>query len=321
MFLAFLRKATAMIVFLAAFSAYSQTHVFFESYPHSGAWFAMDGSNTGLFLDIQNGTLAGAYFGFDNDGNTIWLLFNGELDAVVNILPGNQLSWIVQAPLTQGANGGCILDCGQVTNMTHSSTQVAEIFIEFTGRNNARFRIDSGQLVSIIPLYFGSSAITSVNHSPQGLFAQPDLQGEWVAFQGNRTAIPGDFEIAESAGIIEIGEQELVVATPDNPLPIDVTMITHAPITRDTAQLYADNSGITCVYSESPAPPVTAPPTFKTVTCGVTQGIPETLPAGNFFAVRVPPEMMTDSRFIVFSTDQDEPFRTRRVEAFKLGYD
>jgi len=52
-------------------------------YPETGAWDANDGSRTGFFMEVQNGIMAGAYFGADAAGDNVWLIFSGQLQPVI----------------------------------------------------------------------------------------------------------------------------------------------------------------------------------------------------------------------------------------------
>ena len=42
-----------------------------QPWPESGPWFDPSDPGSGFFWEVQNGTLVGAYFGFDKDGNDV----------------------------------------------------------------------------------------------------------------------------------------------------------------------------------------------------------------------------------------------------------
>jgi hypothetical protein len=79
-------------------------------YPETGAWDAKDDSKTGFFMEVQNGIMAGAYFGADAAGGNVWLIFSGQLQPVIGG-DGLQSGWVLESPLRQTTAAGCILDC------------------------------------------------------------------------------------------------------------------------------------------------------------------------------------------------------------------
>lgn len=298
---------------------------FLGSYPHTGAWFARDGSNTGFFLDIQNGTLAGVYFGFDDAGDNVWLLFNGSLQQAPS--PDSDIDWTLQASLTRSANGGCILNCGADDNPPRTTEAVADIQIEFNGRSSATFSIDSGDSTAIIPLFFGTPAI--VSEVPDGLFAQPNIEGTWVVARGTLASDddgnPASLQFAESASIIEIGELEILTSLIGQvPLPQGVEMIVRAPITSDPAELFPTNSFVSCTYFQQ----VTEPQEGESIDCRVVSSdeviIPELVTLRDISI-----ELMSDSRFVVIITTIETPDNggaltdgeITRLEGFRVGYD
>ncbi len=304
--------------------------LFFGSYPQTGAWFAADGSNTGFFLDIQDRVLAGAYFGFDNQGNNVWFTFTGTLEPGFSI--GYPINWFFRAPLTQGANGGCILDCASSTAEQHDSMEVGEISIGFSGRNRAAVSINNNEVIPIIPLYFGTSAMVSnVPGNPTTfaeplLLAVPDLQGQWVVATGfaisDSENVISEVEFADTSGVIQIGEQQIDTQASGASLPAGVTRIVRWPITRDNFGLFPENSEIACSFTqrlESPDFPV-----FRDlIDCQI--GPDGTDASTDSIQINVPVTSISDSRFLVFMStlsETEESLRTtHRFEAFRVGYD
>ncbi len=298
----------------------NQQGIFSGSYPETGAWFAMDDSNTGFFLDIQNGAVGGAYFGFDDDGDNVWLLFSGQLEQLDTT---GTFDWTLDAPLRQGANGGCILNCNDDQNPPHNSTAVGQIRINFTGRSTGVFSVDGSQFTPIIPLYFGTSAI--ISELPTGLFAQPDVAGTWaVAISTMVTDTEGnilEFEAADEAGIIQFDEQEVRTGEPGTPpLAQGVTMVTNNRLLR-AHPVFPDGSSLSCVYFE----PSTEPPVTPLIEC-IIFGSLITTPPTTTITREIPIHLMSDSRFVAFIRDSADPVDgvlppLVRIEGFRVGYD
>ncbi len=315
-----------LLTLILPLSAHSQAiddndiGVFFGSYPETGSWFAMDGSNTGFFFDIQNGIAAGAYFGFNDDGENVWLLFTGPLQRPDDAQ--SPTDWTLQAPLTQGANGGCILDCSGAMNPPASSTPVGEITINFSGRGSAAFSVDGSSFTDIVPLYFGTPAIGA--QVPEGLFVQPDLEGTWVVSQGSLITNTEDeilqLNLADIAGVIRIGEQTIRTPGDGGPaLAEGVTRFTRAPISNLSGVLFRDATDLICVYFE---PTATSPSIECTVEGGIT-GVP---PQGFLIFAETKVQLLSDSRFLLTITSDAPPESgifppLIRLEGFRLGYD
>ena len=48
-------------------------------FPETGSWYNPDQSGSGINFEIQNGVLAGYYYGYDVNGLPEWQLFTGPL--------------------------------------------------------------------------------------------------------------------------------------------------------------------------------------------------------------------------------------------------
>jgi len=298
---------------------------FFAAYPEGGSWFAMDDSSTGFFFDIQNGHLAGSYFGFDDDGNDIWLIFNGPLQALFDLTsPEVQIGWQLESDLNRISNGACIVNCTGNSEPSVEANSVADLFIRFDGRSRGKFSVDGSSLVDIIPLYFGNPAI--ISDQPAGLTAQPDLQGTWVVAVGNGTRHAdltiAEVDIAQSSAIIEIGEQT-TSRPPVGVPPADfVSMLTQAPVIRDTAGLFPDGAVIECSYLLTTQTNVFG----GRIECFVNGTGLNEIDAATGAGIRAtaPIQMMSDSRFIINlteTTNASPASSTTRIEAFRISYD
>ncbi len=272
----FLRAFSFLLLFLVFTQLNAQeqnnTGPSFAPYPESGSWFAADDSRTGFFIDVQNGRLAGAYFGFDSDGENVWLLFNGILEPVLREgSPEFQDGWQLTTALTQSANGGCILDCDDDPGQALAVVEVGQIHLEFLGRVLASFSIDDGEPTPIIPLYFGTSA--TIVELASGPLVVPELEGTWVVTRGTRQRNSDQMVIdnspALSAGIIEIGPSIPGEPPEQNRPPEEVPVLSlHAPILRDTAGFFPEDTSIICTQFQDFE---TDPPT-DFITCDLFGG-------------------------------------------------
>lgn len=312
---------------------------FFASYPESGSWFAMDDSNTGFFMSVQNGILAGAYFGFDGDGENVWLLFNGALEPVFDINTLTlQTGWRLDTNLMQGANGGCILDCINNNPEPRESTVVESIVLEFAGRSTATFTVGDGEPVDVFPLYFGVpafieplvDAIQIDDGSIIGkdvLIVSPDLEGTWAVALGNYDVDADgnviESSLAETAGIIEIGPREIMPPGPMGvPPSIITTRTTEAAILRDTTGLFGNNPRLSCAFNaEFSFVEGFEPDGF----CLITPLNPDQFPINSEIATQGRVQVQSDSRFVMQIRVQDfvQPASTGtaiRLEFFRVGY-
>lgn len=295
---------------------------FFAPYPEDGSWFAMDESSTGFFFDIQNGRLAGSYFGFDDDGNDTWLIFNGQLQPLFDLTsPEVQIGWQLESGLNRVSNGACIIDCTGNSTLSAEASNVADLFIRFDGRSRGKFSVNNSELVDIIPLYFGNPAI--ISNQPAGLTAQPNLEGTWVVAIGtgtrNADLTIGRVDIAQSSSIIEIGPQTTTRPVIGAPPANFVSMVTTAPIISDSAGVFPEGAEIECSY-------------ILTTQTNVFGGRIECLLNGpglnevdiTVNSTTVPIQAMSDSRFVINITtpsDTSDASIITRFEAFRISYD
>ena len=144
------------------------------SYPETGWWYNPDEPGTGFNIEIQNGYLLGAYYGFDKQGQPAWYLFQGLLE------PGRDDSFYsIDAELQSYVDGSC-LTCDHVPVVASESP--GTIQVDFFQRNHATFSVSGEIQQFVVPLVYGTAA--SVDY-PQTEYAVPDLEGFWVVVVEN----------------------------------------------------------------------------------------------------------------------------------------
>ena len=144
------------------------------SYPETGWWYNPAEPGTGFNIEVQNGYLLGAYYGFDDQGLTVWYLFQGELQ------PGEEgVFYRLDAELQHYVGGSC-LSCPHMPVMPAESP--GSISIEFRQRNHASFSLSGEHEQFIVPLVYGAAA--SVDF-PEGEYSVPELTGFWTVVVEN----------------------------------------------------------------------------------------------------------------------------------------
>jgi len=307
--------------------------LFLAPYPEDGTWITLDNSNTGFFMDIQNGIVGGAYFGFDADGDTVWLLFNGQLEPVVGD-SGFVFGWRLDTTLTRSQNGGCIIDCTTSNDINPSSAAVGNLTIDFFGRSTGSFAIDGAVPADIISFSFGTSgftiqALTDVigPFNAPASFPEiltdtlPDIEGKWLVAGSSAVLKVSDLgleivslvniEEVNTSGLIDIGPQQVVTDPDDNASIVQI----FAPIVSDPGGLFPPGSLIQCTFELS-----------INIGCIVTSDDPidpgvQAVSIGTTLLS----SQMTDSRFLIYNIAPDDDvadsFPIQRFEAFRLGYD
>ncbi len=316
-----LTTITFAFLFLFSLNTLAESDAFFASYPEGGTWYATDDSKTGFFFDVQNGSIAGAYFGFDNRGNPLWLSFNGQLQALFDLTaPDFQIGWQLETVLRRSVNGSCILNCASSISGEHAVSDVAPLFLRFEGRSRGSFGINGGSLTDIIPFSFGAPAI--ISELSEGLTSQPDLQGTWVAVAGTAQRDENNVvtlvNIAETTGIIEIGEQQTETPPATGTLEVlQVLLNTRAPVLQDTTGLLPPgNVEIVCEYTSTGI--VEDDAQESKADCFVYTDIDTFAPAD---VLVTPIQFMSDSRFIINIRSPEDAGSITRIEAFRVDYD
>ena len=139
--------------------------------PFNGMWYNPDQSGTGIGIDVQNGKLFGAYYGYDEQGKAIWLTFVGDL------VPSDEpnIMWTIDANLLQFENGNGF---NQDYSQPNTTDYQGSIHLKFTQKNHALFSVNDGEQQNIVPIVFGVP--TSVDFPEQTSYQFPELEGVWT---------------------------------------------------------------------------------------------------------------------------------------------
>ncbi len=139
--------------------------------PFNGMWYNPDQSGTGFAIDVQNGTLFGAYYGYDENGKQIWLTFVGDL------VPSDEpnIMWTLDSDLTQFENGN---NFNAQYNQPSQTDYDGQISLKFTQKNHALFSVNGGEQQNIVPIIFGMP--NSVDFPEQTSYKFPELEGVWT---------------------------------------------------------------------------------------------------------------------------------------------
>ncbi len=230
--------------------------------PESGSWFNQSaGDRTGLNMEVQGRVLSGAYYGFDGNGNQVWLLFSGPLT-----LDSATGRYAFSGDLTRSMGGGCIIDCpAEGTGVEHSVEVVGRIDIDFLSRSQARFRTDQNDFQMIAPLIYGTSARQVFPGFPDVIL--PEFEGEW-AFD---FIFPGICGTSFSATVLQIGRQSV------DTFPIQAVSAVREAVADRT--LFNDRNSASAVTGSSHQQSITnflthKTPANSTVTTRCTPAIP-----------------------------------------------
>lgn len=148
--------------------------------PVSGSWYNPQQPGSGYQFDIQNGYLLGYYYGYDENGTSVWRIFQNPL--VESDEPG--VLWEVTASFQKYSGGNVVnepyqLPTGETTN--------SEINLKFRFKHYAHVSIDGGETQNIIPINFRVHASREFPESEQFF---PELEGVWsYVFKSTEPAI------------------------------------------------------------------------------------------------------------------------------------
>jgi len=275
-------------------------------YPETGAWDANDGSRTGFFMEVQNGIMAGAYFGADAAGDNVWLIFSGQLQPVIGD-DGLQNGWLLESPLRRTTAGGCILNCDSAAEPEPVTDEVAQIRLEFSGRSQAMFSVDDSEPVKIFPAYWGNPAFAFDPEQPN-LFL-PNLTGTWGAVRIDQ--ILSSSENPAATFIVEIGERDITPIDPGTEPGAPFLEVRYPLFSAALAPPPAQHNIVCTFYRAAVMTGIESPE------CRQTISMPTLLPEPVAFF-----NLITDSRFTLLgSTVDDVPGFTTRVDFFRLNYD
>ena len=150
--------------------------------PFNGMWYNPDQSGTGIGIDVQNGKLFGAYYGYDEQGKQIWLTFVGDL------VPSDEpnIMWTLDTNLLQFENGNAF---NQTYTAPNTTDYQGQIHLKFTQKNHALFSVNDGEQQNIVPIVFG---VNETAYFPeQTSYKFPDLRGMWTfVYTFNRENVP-----------------------------------------------------------------------------------------------------------------------------------
>jgi hypothetical protein len=179
-----MRKISSLIIALfmsCPFGVYAQ-----EEIPaiETGNWFNPNDPGTGFSLEAQNGIVAGTYFGYENDGDPIWVNFAGLLEE--DEADSSMLR--LTADLYAYENGQCIINClDDSSNSNRELDVVGTITLEFSDRDRGQFSVNGGEFQPIEAFIFGVDTLLVSEDVPE--FRVPDLSGDWVFSVEPRQAI------------------------------------------------------------------------------------------------------------------------------------
>ncbi len=118
-------------------------------YPRSGFWYDPQRSGSGFSIEMQQGILSGAFYGFDETGARTWYIFNGTLQPSEQ--PGEY--WTVETDLLEFSGGGCI-DCEHRPNLPPQVRHRMRLTV--LQRNLISYSLDGGPQFRVQPLVYGT---------------------------------------------------------------------------------------------------------------------------------------------------------------------
>ncbi len=140
-----------------------------KALPVSGRWYNPNQSGTGYILDVQNNYVAGLYFGYDVEGNPLWLSFQGALE----VSEDSGTSWTLEVPFTKVSNGNAFNQPYQFPDLEETEDVIK---LDFHFAHYASVQVNEGAVQHIIPANFAVSADQDFEETDQS-FA--DLEGVW----------------------------------------------------------------------------------------------------------------------------------------------
>lgn len=146
-----------------------------EAAPQPGIWQIRGRNGSGMTLDVRENGAAVGIFSYDDAGNAIWWLAQGQI-----------VSNTLAAPLVRFEEGSC-LACPQA-DPTPAATR--QLQIHFISTTRALLTLDEGEAIPLVLLPYGAEyASAPVAGDPLevdfGVHAVPLLSGDWVFSQGD----------------------------------------------------------------------------------------------------------------------------------------
>lgn len=155
-------------------------------FPHTGHWHNPERPGTGINIDMQNGIMVAMYYGYREDGTSVWLLASGELRQPET----GDAYWELEADMHETVGGQPPGDESVGGSYQEPEVEVAgQIHIEILQRNLLRFSIDGGASERMVPMVFGSH---TTNYFPDGSdYRLPNFEeGKELNFAGERASTP-----------------------------------------------------------------------------------------------------------------------------------
>jgi len=121
-------------------------------YPESGTWYNPDEPGTGMNLEVQNGTLVGYYYGYDDAGRPEWFQFSGALQPT----SAPELLWTLDTEFTRFENGSC-RGCDYVA--PDAVATGVTVSLAFPQRELLRVRIGEEAEKTFVPHTFGTNTL------------------------------------------------------------------------------------------------------------------------------------------------------------------
>lgn len=149
-----------------------------DAYPETGLWFDPSEPGSGFMFEIQNRTLAGYYFGYDESGKPAWHLISGQLIVAEN----ESAAWHLETILHSFSGGNC-LGCPYAD--PGPAADAGTITLRFHTRNVGEFTID-GEVWHPIQSFTFGSLVADV--FPDTNYPMPKLDGQWVIIVSDRDA-------------------------------------------------------------------------------------------------------------------------------------
>lgn len=222
--------------------------------PFNGVWYNPDQSGSGFGIDVQNGKVFGTYYGYDEQGQQLWLTFIGDL------VPSDEenVMWTLDTELTQFENGSSFNSAYQFPTATQYSGQ---IYVKFTQKNHAIFSVNDGQFQNIVPVVFGAQQ--SVDFPEHSSYSLPELKGMWAATYHVNYFVPGPYQSFPNQWgflprIFEIADKTINDDEDDYWVNYDVIAYFDYPNTFELGQIRCQvsdnglgNSAPDCVFSDN----------------------------------------------------------------------
>ncbi|NNL95891.1 MAG: hypothetical protein HKO64_09750 [Xanthomonadales bacterium] len=163
-----------------------------HAWPTSGPWANTHTDGSGFLFEIQNGEIAGWYFGYNEAGDPQWYLFNSPL---INGTEGD-VSWMAAADLLLFEGGNCINCPWQGPGEPQTD---GTIKLEFFQRNHGRFQFGDSEPEFMVPLLFGSAGKAHIPEQTDYVFPELAISDEdrsaWVLVSTDHS---GDSPVLDS---------------------------------------------------------------------------------------------------------------------------